>query len=385
MWGLGIKRIARRGQKMNCRSCMSDVSEQIDFGTHPISHKLWDSESEVAMSHTVRLGHCFACGLTQLMDEVPEDVLYAEYDPSGQKHQPHAEELSKWIENKGLTVEIGCNDGGFLELLKRRGFDSLLGIEPSDTADIAMGKGFPVIKDYFGLGFWQRPSKQAKCVIAREVLEHVPDVNGFMRGISEMLDEGGKVLIEVPDFEHPLRNGDYSVIWEEHLSYFTQHILENLLMKHGFRVLRWKQFDYSGRVMAVLAEKVDCAMPYYLIDDSLINGYVGLWPTFLENVHRYFQNRYDVSFSVYGAGCRACSLLNFADIAKYFHFVVDDNSKRIGKFFPAGGMEILNSPGDSDVCFLAVNEENERKVIERNPDFKGRFTSLFPPEGEMYA
>ena len=94
--------------------------------------------------------------------------------------------------------------------------------------------------------------------------------------------------------------------------------------------------------------------------------------------------------AVYGAGCRACSLVNFAGLAPYVEFVVDDQIERQGKYMPGsrlriGPSEILEN-GTVDLCLLGVNAENESRVISRHQDYLqngGRFASIHPPSERL--
>ena len=46
----------------------------------------------------------------------------------------------------------------------------------------------------------------------------------------------GFILLEVPDAEAPLQRKECHMIWEEHVSYFTEHTLRSTLERKGFSV-----------------------------------------------------------------------------------------------------------------------------------------------------
>jgi hypothetical protein len=93
---------------------------------------------------------------------------------------------------------------------------------------------------------------------------------------------------------------------------------------------------------------------------------------------------------VYGAGSRTFCLINFTGVAPFIDVILDDQAEKQHKYMPGGGIPIL--PGEElysrniAVCLLAVNEENEEKVIrkhERWTQSGGRFCSILPPSSRL--
>src|SRR5258708_17883021 len=161
-------------------------------------------------------------------------MFYTNYNVlSSWKNQPHVPLLANLIDSlpgvhKGMRVlEVGSNDGIFLEELRRHGYQNLLGIEPAmDVQQAASNKGFETLGTYFN------PTSAAKIAdqrgmfdlfIARQVLEHISDLTAFRDAMALILAPNAYVVIEVPHFSHNLRCTDYN-IWEEHVNYFTLDI-----------------------------------------------------------------------------------------------------------------------------------------------------------------
>ena len=122
----------------SCHLCgMQTLIPLLNFGEHPIAHNFLTSPSEEEYVHPVNLYYCESCGLIQLVDPIPPELLYTEYVClSSWKAQPHLPRLVQLVEElpgldrKSRIIEIGSNDGIFLDALRARGYENLLGVEP---------------------------------------------------------------------------------------------------------------------------------------------------------------------------------------------------------------------------------------------------------------
>ena len=93
---------------------------------------------------------------------------------------------------------------------------------------------------------------------------------------------------------------------------------------------------------------------------------------------------------LYGAGCRACSLVNFTGIGPFLTCAVDDQVEKQDRFIPGARLPIRPSSqlydSGADLCLLAVNSENEDAVIRRHARFEaagGTFASVHPPSSRL--
>ncbi len=91
--------------------------------------------------------------------------------------------------------------------------------------------------------------------VARQVVEHLLDLENFLACAEIVLKPDGMIFISVPDVESGLRQGDLSLVWEEHVNYFTEPVLVDLLRRHGLAPLSIKKYDFSGGCLSVLARR----------------------------------------------------------------------------------------------------------------------------------
>jgi len=390
--------------KYSCRLCHSDnIEELVKFGERPITKRLLESPLiDKEYVYPITLFFCRRCGFVQILNVIPEKELYTNYVLSTSwKPQPHLkdeiEELirNRYISKNNFAIEIGCNDGIALRFLREYGIVKILGIEPShDVAKKASSLGFDVTNDYFtrekALPIIRRYG-QADLVICRQVLEHISYIDSFMEGIRSILNKDGIVLFEVPDFSVPLKYGDISAIWEEHVNYFTEDSLAQLLTHYGFEILVTKKYNFSGGALCVIARYAhNRSQPIMNISKNKLDYilcYSQNIKSFLEKIVNELkaEKRNGGKIAIYGAGNRSVILLNYI-LKDYVDIVVDDQPEKQNRFVPMCHLPIL-SPEELQrqkitLCLLAVNAENEDIVIEKNKDFTGnggRFISVLAP------
>lgn len=378
----------------------------IDFGKHPIAHRFLDDPNQEEYLHNVVILFCENCGLIQLGNPIPPEKLYSKYNwLSSWKWNPHIPRLVKLIDRlcsdlneQSKIVEVGSNDGSFLEELRNQGYKNLLGVEPAQDAWKASNKKeIEAIGSYFTLNKSREIMEtHGRCdlLVSRQMLEHITDLIDFQNAIGTILKPGGYVLLEVPNFTLGLDAPDYSAIWEEHVNYFTPQTLNRFLMNTGIRPIHSETVTFSGESLIVLGKYLGKSISIAdgkgilkaLRSSSL--KFRDQWPKFKDALIDYLHKhrRKGGKVALYGAGCRANSLINFANLSPYIEFIVDDQPEKQNKYMPGSRLPILPSSAlieeSIDLCLLAVNAENEDKVIAKLRKYKnhgGQFISVHPP------
>ncbi len=392
---------------MACHMCRgSQLMPLINFGAHPIAHHFVTDPSQPEYVHPVNLSLCEECGLLQLVDPIPPEMVYTDYVClSSWKHQPHIPRLLQMVEQlPGLTktsriIEVGSNDGRFLQALRERGFQNVLGIEPAqDALKAARQVGVDTIGAYFTRATAEDiVARYGKfdLFIARQVLEHVTDLVDFRDAMSLVLAKGGFVLIEVPNAALNLTVPDYS-LWEEHVNYFTLDTLLAFLAQGGIRDTHSETVLFSGEALIVVGKHSSSplATPASYLNEIRAQAiaYRDQWPEFRERFIDYLRKCKEAGgrVAVYGAGARCCSLINFINIGPYIEFVVDDQPEKQGRYMPGSHIPIV--PADElerrsiSLCLLAVNTESEDKVLAKHPAFQRNqqsILSILPPSNRL--
>lgn len=366
-----------------CRICSStELMEILDLGPMPIAHRLLESPGEEEFIHPLSLHFCPRCGFAQINDPVDPSLLYLDYNYcfSSWKPEPHMDDEIGIIRSGSQsrsTFEIGCNDGRFLASLRSSGVDLVVGLEPNPYArSAAEARGlvvFPgMLEESAATEVVQRFGK-FDAVVARQVLEHLTDVEAFFRCIDILLAQDGHLFVDIPSFETALTMGDCSLLWEEHCNYFTELTLVHTLRRFGYEAERVARYNFSGGTVAVLARRtgVSAGFPDVQGLTTTARAFRGKVDAYANLLHQAADRARAKGFGIviYGVGCRACTLVNGLNLGKYLDFAVDDQPERQNKFMPGSRLSIrpreaLNATAKSVVCLLAVNQENESKVTE---------------------
>lgn len=211
---------------------------------------------------------CGECGLPQIVKPIDPDILYRQfnYNFSSWKPEPHQvdelDTIAKLSKHQSV-FEIGCNDGLFMDKLRERGAKVLVGVEPNPVSGkIARERGIKVYSDMISPALCDDAVAQAgkfDLVVSRQVLEHIVDFENFFDCVKIALRDDGLLFIDVPDFAPGSTAGDLSVLWEEHVSYFTEPTLLALLARHGFEAVSVKKYNFSGGSLAVAARRAGAA------------------------------------------------------------------------------------------------------------------------------
>ncbi len=368
---------------MECRLCKSkNLEVLIDLGALPIAHRMLRDPDETEETFPLALHICNDCGLGQIVEPIDPAVLYNgfNFNFSSWKPEPHLDDELDLIIEGGVperVVEIGCNDGLFLHSLRERGVTTVVGIEPNPVPGAtARERGLTVFTSMIDPGVCDDAIDAAggkfDFVVSRQVLEHVLDLDNFLQCADRMLCETGQLFIDVPDFEHSLASGDCSMIWEEHVSYFTESSLLHLFARHGFVPEVVRRYDFSGGTIAVRARR---GVPAPVTTTVIPGG-----AEQFDRSVKHYRERLAASLStarragmqvvLYGTGCRACTVVNGLDLGGLIDFAVDDQPERQGLFMPGSRLAIrptdtLVGDGAPFICLLAVNNENEDKVTEK--------------------
>ena len=379
---------------MTCRICEKEsVDLLIDFGMQPIVHAYLKSSDEKYPLYPCKLGYCKSCSFLQLMETISPDILYKNYfTVSEWKNQPHIPHLINIIKSingfdqKDSLLDIGCNDGSFLVSMSKSGYKNIYGIEPTlDSYKIANDKGLNVHHGFFEerVAFDQYGKNRFDIITARQVLEHISNLDDFMKGISLVIKDDGCLIIEIPDSDWTYEYFDYA-LWEEHVNYFTINTIKNLMRKYSFDVIHHETTLFSGKALTVFCKKNRYLSGNLNCNTNDLNNahrYKQYWPKFVENL-KYFIESKATPVAIYGCGARSSNFVNFSGVSNMIECFIDDQPEKQKLYVPGCELKINRW---EDECFkqhnilLGVNTENEYKVInKRNLDI-GKTYSILPP------
>lgn len=352
--------------KLTCRSCGgSDIRLILSLGQTPLANALLTSiqlntQEDV---YPLELFFCLDCGLVQISETVPPEKLFHEYSyfsSSSISTLQQANNLAnRIIEQQGLhenslVIEIASNDGYLLQFYRQRGIP-VLGVEPAkNIARVAQEeKSIPTVCEFFDEQLavqFQDNGFLADVIHAHNVLAHVKDLNGFVRGVYTLLKENGLAIVEVPYVKHLIEKCQFDTIYHEHLCYFSLIALENLFKRHNLNIIRVEDTLNQGGSLRLFITKhrsptIDASFQSML--DKELNlglGKIAFYRDFSIRVDQICQPLKNLlhniksegkSIAAYGASAKGTTLLTYCKIGKdSIDFIVDNITYKQGKFTP---------------------------------------------------
>lgn len=310
---------------------------------------------------TVELEYCRNCGLIR---QPPERMIELNYERivrgTSQQLPPYAADILSSLAQFGVKsddfiLEVGANDGTFLKELRTRGYRNLLGVEPSgQLADTARQSGFDILGSYFDETLAADIRKRhggARAVICRHTLEHVPDIAGFTKAITDVLAADGVALIEVPDADWLVTHLFAYEIWDEHISYFRPHSLATLLGNSGLkpvRLARMRLRDTRNLVCWSIPASASVTAPCPAEDEASsaeLEGFQARWDAFAERLRAVVLASPRPVIAI-GAAHNQLNFLNFTGLAGAVDMLVDDDAAKSGHFAPLAKAVPIRSTSD---------------------------------------
>ena len=359
----------------------------MNLGSTPLANRLMGPIQDHYPDFPLALMRCVSCSHLQLSGTVDPELLYRDQPYpylSGQNPswKAHCEQLVPWWDNFGTptAIDVASNDGTMLEVMKAKGYNPV-GFEPSSE--------FNKLHQYrvFNLFFNEEVAKeyasiagQATLVVAQNVLGHVADPVGFLRGIRCLLGSDGLAVVEVPLLDPYC----YDTIYHEHLSYWTKQTLEYAATLAGLYVVHTSLHKVHGLTIRVQLKKAEAIpepitvkrpnVPDPCIDEMYRTAFVAL-KDLAQQTLRSYQKQGLVVWG-YGASAKGNTWLSTLPKGTPLPIAILDNSPaKQGKYTPHG-VPIV-APQDLTDCdrllILAWNWFDDIKVRAKALGFKGKY------------
>jgi hypothetical protein len=260
-----------------CRSCgAAGLAPVLDLGRTPLANALLAEQQAGAPEETypLELVFCGACTLVQITETVPPEVLFRDYlyfSSFSDTMVRHAEGLvgelirERALGPDSLAAEVASNDGYLLQFYRRAGVP-VLGIEPArNVARVAVEeRGVRTLTEFFGEGLGRELAargERADVLHANNVLAHVADLNGFVRGVRHFLKEEAVAVIEAPYVKDLADRCEFDTIYHEHLCYFSLTSLAGLFRRHELEVTGVERIPLHGGSLRVRVQHAGAAAP----------------------------------------------------------------------------------------------------------------------------
>jgi hypothetical protein len=359
---------------MKCRHCGAPLSQTfLDLGFAPPSNAYLTASdlTRPEKHYPLKVRVCEQCWLAQTEDYCGADELfsphYAYFSSTSTTWLAHAARyVEKIIPQLRLTadsfvIEVASNDGYLLKNFVTAGIHCL-GIEPTTSTAVAAERlGIPVMREFFGEELGQQlanDGKQADLIVGNNVYAHVPDINGFTRGLKAALKPDGTITMEFPHLMRLIENNQFDTIYHEHFSYLSLFTVERIFKMAGLRVWDVEELHTHGgslriygchaedartsspAVRALLAEEERCGLQSRAIYQSFQVRADRIKDDLL--IFLVEQKRASKKVAGYGAAAKSNTLLNYAGVKPdLLPFVCDAAGTKQGKYMPGSHIPIL--------------------------------------------
>ncbi len=403
-------------QIKQCRICdCSKLESVLDLGQTALANRFLTAAQldEPEPKYPLRLVLCPGCGLVQIDENVPREMLFSDYiylsGTSASVHR-HAAWLAETLGRRyrldpsDLVVEAASNDGTVLRCFQSAGM-RVQGVEPAaNIAELAEAAGIPSLVEFFDQSSARRLCAEqgpAALFLARHVLAHVTDLHGFVAGIANILAPNGVAVIETPYLAAFYENLEFDTIYHEHLCYYSVGALRTLFARFGLKIIDVDKIPlHGGSVLVHAAPENALHQPTRRVaqilaaEDDLQLGQPSAWQRFTEQVEAWREDFCEFLDKVqsrklrlagYGAPAKGNTLLSYAGVGPdQLPYLVDKNPLKQnlftpGQHIPVFGADKLMSDRPDLALILAWNFADE--IVEQQADFEragGRFAVPIP-------
>ena len=363
---------------MQCQVCNHSTNLVLSLGYMPPVNDYVSigSEPKEQVWLPTDLHHCPKCDLVQLGYQADPKVVFPPAYPytSGSTKilRDNFAELGReatamlGLTPDDLVVDIGSNDGTLLSNFESR----KVGIEPTDTADIAQQQGIKTLKSYFNNGVAKKvlaTHGPAKLVTCANCFAHIPGVHEVVENVLELLRPDGVFVTESHYLMTLLERLQYDTIYHEHLRYYSLTSLKHLFDQYGLEIFDAKLIPTHGGSIRVYAarrgqhpvnlrvarifESQGGALQAKLT--SFANDVVASRANLVDRLHALKQQGKRIA--AISAPSRASTVVSYCRLD---HTVIDyvcelSSSLKVGKYLPGTSIPVVD----------------EAKLFEDQPDY----------------
>ena len=374
----------------------------IDFGLQPISNRYTADPNQKNELYPLKFGQCQKSGIIQLIDPVDQKELAPRHDwisynePEGHLDDLVARLFSTYLSKKNpLIGGVSFKDDTTLKRFEKFGCKTW-SIDPIGDLKLSKGAGVESVQsalDPFNAKQIANQNGKVDLLVVRHIWEHVYKQDLFLEALKLLVAEDGYILFEVPDSSNQLSNIDYTMVWEEHLFYYTDYTFKSSLQNFGLNVVELETIPYQFENSLVALVKnddiksLDNNSEDYLLNEALLQGevYGEKFKSTKDLVNKYFNTESNKNnIMLFGGGHHANAFINYFSLEESISCVIDDDPNKQSLFMPKSKLPIKSSTvllnNGKFLLVFSLMPEHEEKIIQKHSGFlkkKGQLSSIF--------
>jgi hypothetical protein len=254
---------------LSCRLCgNADLTEVVNLGEMSFTGIFPATTFETVPSGPLRVGLCTDCGLAQMMESFPSELLYG--DNYGYRSGlnasmvTHLHRTANGLETRlalqagDLVCDIGSNDATLLNGYRTRGLKKL-GIDPTIAKFASFyDDSITAIPDFFSAeNYFAHATEPARVVTSLAMFYDLEDPVGFARDVKQVLRDDGIWQFEQSYAPWMVRSGAYDTICHEHLEYYSLSDIRRILDEAGLKIVDVRTNAVNGGSVSVSAAKAE--------------------------------------------------------------------------------------------------------------------------------
>jgi len=371
-------------RRAKCRLCESEhlvLSVKLPVTTIA-DHYRATGERQMPL-YPLDMYRCNACGHIQLLDILPPAILFdAEFtympskNPALIEHfKMYADLVANLLDDHSASVclDIGSNDGLFLQTLKARFGSEVIGIDPANApAEHARSQGIETWEEFFSADSVRRIKERFRkidVISANNVFAHNDDLISFATNVASLMHDGSVFAFEFSYLVDVVEKGLIGTVFHEHVSTHSLLSLIPFLNRCGLDLVDIKRIDTQGGAAIGFAKLLSAKSP---VSESVVNlleieRELGLDTERGINIFRdrIMTDKTKVTELLkpyageivggFGAARSANLLIDFFELGSILRFIIDDSPQKCGKWLNAFDVPIL--PNSS------LAEKNPKVVI----------------------
>ena len=358
----------------NCLICETATFKAINLGMHPYADT-FISPADYGKSEPVfplEVVVCKNCGNAQTSIRTDPKDRYNLYEYSYTSSnsafsRSYWNEYAKFLDEsyklEGKRVlEVGCNDGYLLSLLKKMGA-TVYGLDASkEMANICRSADIDVYECVFGAESLPAKitDKKFDIIIANNVLNHSDDPLDFMRNVARLLDVTGVFVAEQPYWLESLVSMRLDQIYHEHVTYVTARSAKRLFESVQLNLKSAINTSYHGGSLRLVGDRSSLCVgnnEICLRIENEINQGIFEQQFYTELNRKYELYRIEFLSKIltarkenelikivgFGAAAKGNTFLNYMRLdSTLIDFVIDISPSKVGKYTPLSRIPIIH-------------------------------------------
>jgi methylation protein EvaC len=381
-----------------CKITKKKLKPFMSFGQMPLANRfLLKKDFNKEFFYNLETSFSEEISLFQINDHPKPKQMFNKHYPfftSSSKFMiDHFKKYSQWVRkflsNDSRLIEIGSNDGTFLENFRKLDIE-YVGFEPSyNVFKKANQKNINTINDFFStqsIDKVKKFKKKTDVIVGSNVVCHIPDLINFIKTVDLLLSSNGTLIFEEPYLGSMYEKVSYDQIYDEHIFLFSITSISKIFRSFDFDLIDViPQITHGGSMRYILKRRKnenDLGKVKKFIEkekklkiDSL-EGCLQFKKNCEISKNKLNETLYKIKKSNqkicgYGATSKSTTILNYCNIGpELIDCIFDTTKEKIGKFSP--GMHIpiydyklFRKSNYSNVFLFAWNHKKEIQQKEK--------------------